>query len=289
MSNYSVRIAFEAFEHILPVGTVTLQREISNDYRAGVKYKQIAKSIEAVGIIEALVVFPRGAGDYLLLDGHIRFDILKSRGDKEVRCILSTDDEAFTYNKRVNHVPPIMQHFMLLRALENGVSEKRLAEALSVEVENIRKKKDMLRGICPEAVELLRHRHVAIEVFTILRKMRPVRQIEAAEHMIAGATFSTKFAKSLLAVTRPEFLLQPTRRPEVSATSLAAREMLGQETSQLIKDLKAIEESYGTDAITFTVCRGYFEKILSNARIESHLARKHPDLLDAVRIAIAEH
>jgi hypothetical protein len=288
MNSGAIHIAFEKEERILPIDRIVPQREITIDYRRGIKYRQIAKSIETVGLIEALIVYPSASGTYLLLDGHLRLDILKARGITEARCILSTDDEAYTFNKQVNHASPIMQHYMILKALENGVSETRLAEALSVEVKNVRKRRDMLKGICPEVVELLRHRQVSIGVFGILRKMKPVRQIEAAEHMIAGSTFSTLFAKSLLAVTRPEMLVQSTRRPGMAPTSLAAQEMLGRETDLLIRDLKAIEESYGADALSFTVCRGYFRKILSNPRIENHLLRKHSDLLDAIRTAISE-
>lgn len=50
---------------------------------------------------------------------------------------------------------------MILKALENGVGEERLAEALSVDVGNIRKKRDLLNGICPEAVQLLRNNQIA--------------------------------------------------------------------------------------------------------------------------------
>ena len=37
--------------------------------------------------------------------GHARVDILKGRSISEVRAILATDNEAYTYNKRVNHAP----------------------------------------------------------------------------------------------------------------------------------------------------------------------------------------
>jgi hypothetical protein len=283
-----VQIAFEREECVLPIDKIVPQREISSDHRRSVKYRQVAKSIETVGLIEALIVYPVAAGTYLLLDGHLRLDALKARRVTEARCILSIDDEAYTYNKYVNHASPIMQHYMIRKALENGVSEARLAEALSVEIKNIRKRRDMLKGICPEVIELLRHRPVSIGVFPILRKMRPVRQIEAAEHMIAGSTFSTLFAKSLLAVTRPELLVQPTRRPGVEPTSLAAQEMLGRETALLVRDLKAIEESYGKDALSFTICCGFYKKMLSNQRVEHYLLRRHSELLRAIRTAISE-
>lgn len=288
MTRKQVHITFERAECVLPLSCIVPQREISADYRGSLKYKQIAKSIESVGIIEALVVYPRKGGDFLLLDGHSRLDILIAQGAQEARCTFSTDDEAYTYNRRVNPTPPVMQHFMILRALENGVGEKRLAEALSVDVKNIRTKRDLLNGICPEAVQLLRHKPVALEVFGVLRKMKPVRQVEAAEHMLAGGTFSTLFARSLLAVTKPEFLVQSTRRPRIAATSTAAQEMLGKETEQLIRDLKAIEDSYGTDALTLTVFCGYFRRVLANPRVERHLSRNHPHILDALITATSD-
>jgi hypothetical protein len=103
---------------------------------------------------------------------------LKRTGATEVRVIFATDDEAYTYNKRVNHLPPVAQHFMILKALKNGVSEERIAISLNVNVSNIRKKRDMLVGICPEVVELLRNNHVTADAFGVLRKMRPIRQMK---------------------------------------------------------------------------------------------------------------
>jgi hypothetical protein len=44
---------------------------------------------------------------------------------------------------------------------------------------------------------------VSPQVFGVLRKMKPIRQIEAAEHMVAGGTYTIPFAKALLAVTKP--------------------------------------------------------------------------------------
>jgi hypothetical protein len=61
-------------------------------------------------------------------------------------------DEAYTYNRRVNHAPPVALHFMILKALTKGVRETRLAAALNVDVLNIRRKRDMLNGVCPEAL-----------------------------------------------------------------------------------------------------------------------------------------
>jgi hypothetical protein len=283
-----VHIAFQKVECTLPLSKIFPQRPISQGYRKTAKYRSIADSIKAVGVIEALVVYPRGPDEYLLLDGHSRLEALKELGATEVRCTLSTDDEAYTYNKKVNYVSPIAQHFMILKALENGVPEQRLAEALSVNVKSIQMRRDLLNGICPEAVHLLRSRKVAIGAFAILRKMKPVRQVEAVEHMIAGAMYSVAFARALLAVTKPELLMKPLSKSKITANSKAAKEMLGLETERLVRDLKTIEDSYGQDVLALTVCFGYVKRLLANAQVERYLTRNHSEVLQAVREAIED-
>lgn len=190
MHSPKVKTAFNQQVIVLPIQNIVPQREILASYRKSTIYLQISSSLEHVGLIEPLVVFPKGPNEYLLLDGHVRLDILKRSSAVEVRAIFATDDEAYTYNKRVNHAPPVAQHFMILKALKNGLSEERIAAALNVNVGSIRKKRDMLDGICPEAIELLRNSHMTADAFAVLRKMKPIRQIEAAEHMAAGGTYT---------------------------------------------------------------------------------------------------
>ncbi|HEU5407454.1 MAG TPA: plasmid partitioning protein RepB C-terminal domain-containing protein, partial [Nitrospira sp.] len=282
MATRLVNAAFKQHEFILPIESLVLQKEVKPAFRKSNTYKQIAASLEHVGLIEPVVVFPRAANDYLVLDGHARLDILKSNGVTQVRAILATDDEAYTYNKRVNHAPPIAQHFMILKALANGLNEERIAASLNVDVANIRKKRDMLDGICPEAIELLKTSHVTADAFAALRRMKPIRQIEAAEHMVASGTYSVKFAKALLAVTRPEFLLEAPSSKRLEATSKGARLMFEQETAFLVKDLKAVEASYGRDILALTVICGYFERLLGNERVQRHLVKYHQDVLNSV-------
>ena len=200
-------------------------------------------------------------------------------GVREAKCLLSTDDEAYTYNRHVNHIPAIARHFMLLEALKTGLTEERIATALDVSIESIRIRRDLLHGICPEVVQILIDKSISPQVFGILRKMKPIRQIEAAEHMVAGGTYTVRFAKALLAVTKPEMLEGPAASKKLQATSIAARSMLEEENEFLLRDLKSVEESYGTDILTLTVACGYLDRLLTNAKIERYLARHHIDIL----------
>jgi len=286
--NPKVKTAFNQQVIVLPIQSIVPQREILPSYRKSTIYLQISASLEHVGLIEPLVVFPKGPNEYLLLDGHVRLDILKRNSATEVRAIFATDDEACTYNKRVNHAPPVAQHFMILKAIKNGVSEERIATALNVDVGSIRKKRDMLDGICPEAIEILRNSHMTADAFAVLRKMKPIRQIEAAEHMLAGGTYTVLFTKALLEVTRPELLVEVPTSRKIDAKSAGARVMLEQETDFLLRDLKAVEDSYGTDILILKMSCRYVERLLENGRVERHLSKHHPDILNALRGLLSE-
>jgi RepB plasmid partitioning protein/ParB/Sulfiredoxin domain len=287
LANSKIKPAFTQQVVSLPIGSIVPQKTISAEVRKNVTYKRIRTSLEHIGLIEPLVVYPRSPNDYLLLDGHVRLDILKETGATEVQAIFATDDEAYTYNKRVNHIPPVAEHFMILKALSSGVSEERIAQVLNVDVSAIRQKRKLLDGICPEAVEILRNSDVCAGTFAILKK-KPIRQIEAAEHMHATGTFSIMFAKALLEVTRPEFLLEETSKRKIEATSAAAQAMLEQETESLIRDMKAVENSYGTDVLTLSIACGYLERLIGNLRVEKHLAKHHSDIAAELRSLLSE-
>ncbi|WP_340054741.1 formylglycine-generating enzyme family protein, partial [Pseudomonas sp. JAI120] len=57
----------------------------------------------------------------MLLDGHLRLHALAAAGEATAPCIVSDDDEAFTYNKRVNRLATVQEHYMISRALDRGV------------------------------------------------------------------------------------------------------------------------------------------------------------------------
>jgi hypothetical protein len=59
--------------------------------------------------------------------------------------------------------------------------------------------------------------------------------------------------------------------------------MLEQEADFLLRDLKAVEDSYGTDILILTVACRYIARLLENGRVERHLSKHHPDTLNTLR------
>lgn len=273
----------DGFEHTtlrIPISEIMPMREVSSTVRKSAKYKQIAASIAEVGIIEPPVVFRDrvNRAQYNLLEGHVRLAILLERGETEVVCLIALEDEAFTYNKRVSRMATIQEHRMILNAVKKGVSEERLARALNVNIGNIRAKRNLLTGICPEAVDLLRDKHVPMNVFVELRRMKPMRQIVAAEMMVAMNKYSTGYAKSIVAATAEEDLVEQKRKA-VRGLTEAQIELMSRESAQLDRDFKLIEQSYGADHLDLVLATGYLGSLLRSAPIVRYLAQHHPQLL----------
>lgn len=280
-----VKRGFQAEGIRLQLTQIALSKRIQGFVRGSKKYRQIASSIAEIGIIEPLIVHPLsgGTGKYVLLDGHLRYDILQQRGVTEVMCLISLDDEAYTYNKRVNRLATIQEHYMILRAIENGVSGERIARALDVDIHSIRQKVNLLDGICPEAVDLLKHKHISANAFRILKKMRPLRQVEVAELLIAANNFSMSYIKALYAATNQSLLLEADRPKKLNGLSPEQMQKMEREIESLQKDLKLIEESYGTEMLNLVLARAYLLKLLNNQRVVRYLGQNHGELLAALQ------
>lgn len=283
------RAAFQQRVLTLPLSSIVPQRPIAAETKRSHIYLQIKASVNEIGLIEPLVVFPQNGRGFLLLDGHIRFAILHELGISEGRCLLANDDEGYTYNKRVNYIPPVAQHLMLVQALNRGVSEQRIAAALNVNIYSVRQKANMLDGICDEVVELLRDRKMSPELFHVLRKMKPAIQIATAELMVLRNDLSVSFAKTRLALTPPDLLNSPpSRKSKIKADSVAAQMLLEEDTDTLVRNLKSIETSYGTDVLTLTVGCTYVQRLLECQRVVRYMERNHTGLLGALQTLVSD-
>ncbi|WBO22518.1 plasmid partitioning protein RepB C-terminal domain-containing protein [Sphingomonas abietis] len=273
-------MAFERASIRIRVEDIGLLRDVSAAVRKTVKYGQIAASIAEVGLIEPPVV-ARDAKDperYHLLDGYLRIDILKARGELEVVCLVALDDEGFTYNKRISRLATIQEHAMILNAVKKGLSEERLARALNVNIDSIRHKRTLTQGICAEAIDLLKDKHVPIATFAELKRLKPLRQIQAASDMNAMNKYSISYAKSIVAATPEELLAEPRRKPSRGLTEdqLALME---RESATLDREFRIIEKDYGSDHLVLTLAVGYVRSLLGNARAIRYLAQYHPMIL----------
>ena len=276
-----IRLACDPRIVVLPVSSILPTKVLTPSIIKSKKYRCIAASIPEVGIIEPLLVFPQvnGSSQYILLDGHLRLAILKELGQETVTCLVSTDDEAFTYNHKVNPLSAIQEHFMIMEAIRQGVSEERIARTLDVDIAAIRRKRDLLDGICPEAVQLLKEKRASAGAFREMRKVKPMRQIEMAELLVAANTFSASYAQCLLAATPQEQLLEPDKPKEVRGLSPEDMSRMEREMENLGQDLRSVENSHGRNVLNLVLVSGYLRKLLENARVVRYLSQHCGEIL----------
>src|SRR5258705_3781607 len=277
----AVAQAFSSDFVVLPIASILPVKAIEKTAKSSHKYRQIAASIREIGLVEppAVIQDSRDPNSYLLLDGHLRIEALRDLGQTEVECLVSTDDEAFTYNKRISRLSPVQEQRMIAKAIERHVPKEKIARALDINVRSLSRKVQLLDGLCEEVIGLLKDKMCPMTVFDVLRKMNPLRQIEAAELLINANNFSISYASAILAGTPQAQLVDaqtPKRLKGMTAEAIARME---RELTRLQEAITSIQDSYGQDHLHLTVVKGYLTKLIGNERVAKYLARHQPEFL----------
>ena len=148
-----------------------------------------------------------------------------------------------------------------------------------MDVASIRRKRDLLEGICPEAVTLLREKRTCAGAFRELRKVKPMRQIEIAELMVAANCFSTRYANCLLLATPQDQLVEPDKPKDLQGLSPEDASRMEREMDSLGRDLRLIEDSHGRNVLNLVLVVGYLKKLLDNARVVRYLSQNYAEIL----------
>ncbi|WP_321957653.1 plasmid partitioning protein RepB C-terminal domain-containing protein [Paraburkholderia bannensis] len=245
------------------------------------KFRQIVSSISEVGLIEPLSVTARDEQTqrYTLLDGHLRLLALRELSHADAACLVATDDEAYTYNNRVNRLATVQEHYMIRKAIDRGVAPIRLAKALGVDVNHLITRITMLDGLCPEAISMLKDQQFSPSLSKVLRKMKPTRQVECVELMVAANCVTASYANALLVATPASALVEGKKSPRVAGMTQEQLAKMEREMSNLQAQYKLVEQTYGQDVLNLVLARGYLGKLLENSAITKYLGEHYPELL----------
>lgn len=275
----SIQVAFEFAGVTVRLEDLLPTRATAGKLKDSVKYQALLASVREVGIVEPLSVYPQKAGKYLILDGHARVEALHDLGILEAPCLVATRDEGYTYNQKVNRIAPIQANRMILKALDAGVSEERIARALNLAVQTVRSSRRLLQSICPEAVDLLKDKEVARGTLALLKRVRPLRQMEMAELMVAAGTYTATYARALVMTTAKTQLVDPEsprRVPGIKPEDLARIEY---ETQLQERDFRLLDETYNENVMALTIARSYLRPLLENGRVVRFLAQNFREFL----------
>ena len=264
------------FEKLLP------SRKLPVGIAASRKFKQIVSSIASVGLIEPLTVgrADNSTGLHLLLDGHIRVMALQEMGFVDAPCLVAIDDESYTYNNRINRLSTIQEHFMIRRAVDRGVTPSKLSKSLDIDVEHLIKKINLLDGICSEAISLLKDKQFSASLSPVLRKMKPTRQVECVELLVATDNITVAYANALLAATPSYMLVNEEKEKKIRGVTPEQMAIMEREMSNVEGQFKLLEQSYGQDILNFVLVRGWLGRLISNETVIRFMTKKYADFLN---------
>lgn len=263
---------------------LTASKPLPNNVKISKKYKQILLSIKEIGLVEPIVICILDNGKTLkILDGHLRVEALKELKILVVPSLISQDEESYTYNKHVNRLSPIQEQRMLKKAVESGVSLNKLEAVLGITADTLQSKFNLLNGICDETATMLAEKHVPYTVFSVLKKMKPVRQIEVANIMTALNNFSRKFALSLLHTSLPEHLINPKTTTSEQSDIRKNIERLEREMASVQIETQKLEEYYAANNLKFSIAKSHIEALLNNAKVLHWFIDNEPEYLNELR------
>lgn len=283
MSNLlKVRLGFERRGIDLPLTSILPIRQVKPADGCFGKYRAVLASIRTIGLVEPLVVHPnKGAkGTYLLLDGHLRLKALQELSRPTAPCLISTDDDAFTYNDKINRLSLIQEHRMIMKALEGGVSEKQIAEALDIDVRKIIQGKNLLEGLHPEAVQILKEKPITERALRILKLVKALRQIEMAQLMVSGNNYTFAYARALLVGTGRDQLANPEEPKKVKGLSAEEIARMEREMESLERDFRIFQDQFGQNTLHLGAAQRFVRKLINNAKVKKFLQQRHAEILE---------
>ncbi|HDH0709074.1 TPA: ParB N-terminal domain-containing protein [Klebsiella aerogenes] len=268
----------------VPVEALMSSKQLPVNVKLSQKYKQIVLSVKEFGLVEPAVICFQDSGKVIkILDGHLRVEALKELNIPTVPCIISPDEEAYTYNKHVNRLSVIQEQKMLRIAVEAGVPVEMLSAALGITPSILSARFRLLDGICEEVVVLLADKHVPRALFEVLKKMKPVRQLEVINIMTTLNNFTRRLALSLLQGTPSEQLVNNKSSKIEERDHRASIERLEREMAAVQIDTEKLSDDYGGNNLKLVIIKSHITKILDNAKVLHWLMDNNPEYLSQLK------
>lgn len=280
-----VRIGFERKPLELPLSAILPIRQVKPSDGCFGKYRTMLASIKAVGLVEPMVVYPNRSarGTYLLLDGHMRLKALQEIGQERALCLVSTDDDAYTYNDKISRIALIQEHRMILKAIDGGVTEEAIAKALDIDVKKVASSKRLLDGIHPEAVQILKDKAITARALGVLKNVKALRQIEMAQLMVSGNNYTFSYARALLVGTSKDQMVKPEEPKKVRGMSSEDVTRMEKEMESMERDFRLFQDQYGENTLHLGAAQRYVRKLLGNAKVKRFLNQRHPEILEELQ------
>jgi hypothetical protein len=109
--------------------------------------------------------------------------------------------------------------------------------------------------------------------------MKPTRQVECVELMVATDNITVAYANALLAATPANMLIGDEKPKKIRGVTPEQMAIMEREMSNVESQFKILEHSYGQDVLNLVLVKGYLARITCNEAVIRFLTQNYPDLL----------
>lgn len=265
------------------IETLTPSRTLPVNIKSSEKYKKIVSSITEIGLIEPVMIFIHDNGEQKILDGHLRIEALKDLNITHAHCLISPVEDTYSYNKRVNHLTILQEQKMLQKAVESGVPVEKLCAVLGLSQSIINTRLRISDGIAKEVLALLAEKNVSQNVFDILRRIKPYKQIEFVTTMITLNNFTKKFALSMLHTLPSEHLVRQIGNTTEEKDMVKTLARLEKEMAALQIETQNIQNEYAENNLNLIIVKSYIAKLLRTNDVIHWLYDNKCEYLDVLK------
>src|ERR1035438_9353962 len=110
--------SFDAHLRVVDLTKLVSSRTVIAGLRTSRKYRAIASSMQELDMVGAARHPPNSKrSHHVPLAGRAPTIILRAQGTTTARCLVAKDDEAYTYNKRIDPLSTIQEHRMIMKEI----------------------------------------------------------------------------------------------------------------------------------------------------------------------------
>ncbi len=239
-----------------------------------------------VGLLDPLCVYPEN-GYYIIVDGYLRYMILKELGVRMIPCQIQQNKEAYTYNKMVNNLSTVQQSRMLRQSL--GTLDKNTIEkTFGIKSLNYRLATTILKQLHPDVIKAVDKEIITRRSAAELTNVNQERQQQILKEMNRTKDFSISFARALVIKTPPEMRNQNRKKKKPWILE-------SEKTKQLVEKFEETEKRYNFYTLLYRqyatdllILCTYTRTLITNESVKSHLESNFPEILERFQMIVFE-
>ena len=250
-------------------------------------YKKILSSISTIGLIEPLCTYKEN-GDYIILDGFLRYKALQQLGVKTAPCLIYSTKEAYTFNRMINKLSAVQESRMLRESLKK-IDQNTVADVFGIKSIQYRLGTDLLKQIDQKIISAVDKGVMSRRCARELTYVKSPRQVEILQEMEKSGDYSISFARAMVIKTPAGMRNNKKKDKKPWQGNSDRKQMLANklETVQKRYDFYTnLYRQYAADLLKLFI---YVRELITNDKVRTYMDINNPDILERFENIIFEN